>query len=214
MNGFVIADSRRCIGCFACQAACVENHRRVGLQAYPRLIVTGTRDGTMPIQCRHCEDSPCTVVCPVKAIVPKNKSVQINESLCIGCMMCGLACPFGAILPGGTPVPTYGFNTGQYSYVNAPYQAEPMQLRELNQRELLSLLAWSVGQKKVSVKCDLCYFDEQGPACVRTCPHRALRLIHEPVGEDLNTVGQMKAIASVREKLSKQNLFIRQGEDQ
>ena len=47
MIPFVIADSRRCIGCFACQAACVENHRRVGLQAYPRLIVTYTPAGTM-----------------------------------------------------------------------------------------------------------------------------------------------------------------------
>jgi hydrogenase-4 component A len=213
MNGFVIADSRRCIGCFACQAACVENHRRVGLQAYPRLIVTNTVDGTMPVQCRQCEDAPCAVVCPVRAIVVRDSSVQLNESLCIGCMMCGFACPFGVILPGGTPVATYGFNSGQYSYVNAPYQSEPMHLREMHQQDFLSLLAWHIGQKKVAVKCDRCYFDEQGPACVRACPHKALRMIGGSPAENHSLVEQMKAVASVREKLNSQNVFIRQGED-
>lgn len=213
MNGFVIADSRRCIGCFACQAACVENHRRVGLQAYPRLIVTNTPDGTMPVQCRQCEDSPCAVVCPVKAIVPKNNSIQLNESLCIGCKMCGLACPFGVILFGGTPVSTYGFNIGQYSYVNAPYQSEPMHLREMHQQDFLSLLVWQIGQKKVSVKCDLCYFDKEGPACVRACPHKALSLFNVTDNESLSRVLRMKMVARVRENLNLQNIFVRHGED-
>ena len=64
MNHFVIADPRRCIGCYACIAGCVENHRKAGLQAYPRLYVTHTRAGVMPIQCRHCEDAPCAVGMP------------------------------------------------------------------------------------------------------------------------------------------------------
>lgn len=198
MNYFVIADSRHCIGCFACQAACVENHRRVGLQAYPRLIVTYTLEGTMPVQCRQCEDPPCAVVCPVKAIVLKDNSVQLNESLCIGCKMCGLVCPFGVISPGGTPLPLYGFNLGQYSYINTPYQAGPMHLREMNQQEVLSLLAWNIGQKKVAVKCDLCYFDEAGPACVRACPHKALSLIDGKTEENAGRVNRMKAVAGVR----------------
>jgi hydrogenase-4 component A len=197
MNWFVIADSRRCIGCFACQAACVENHRNVGLQAFPRLIVTNTPEGTMPVQCRQCEDSPCRIVCPVKAITLKDNSIQLNESLCIGCKMCGLACPFGVILSGGTPVPVYGFNTGQYSYVNTPYQSEPMHLREMNQQDVLSLLAWHIGQKKVAVKCDLCYFDEKGPACVRACPHKALSLIDVKTDEEAVRIERMKTPAGV-----------------
>ncbi len=213
MNFFVIADSRRCIGCFACQAACVENHRRAGLQAYPRLIVTDTAEGTMPVQCRQCEDSPCAVVCPVKAIVLRDNSVRLNESLCIGCKMCGLACPFGVILPGGTPLPTYGFNIGQYSYMNTPYQSESMHLREMNQDDFLSLLAWHLGQKKVAVKCDLCFFDAAGPACVRACPHKALSFIDEKAGENTGRVERMKSVASVRQTLDQQTLFAQQGED-
>ena len=202
MNRFVIADSRRCIGCFACQAACVENHRRVGLQAYPRLMVTYTPEGSMPLQCRQCEDAPCGVVCPVRAIVSQNNSIRLNENLCIGCKMCGLACPFGVVLPGGTPVPSYGFNIGQYSYVNTPYQSEPMHLREMNEQGYLSLLAWEVGQPKVAVKCDLCFFDEGGPACVRACPHKALSLIDDETQEGGDRITRVKAAASVRQVLT------------
>jgi hydrogenase-4 component A len=212
MNRFVIADSRHCIGCFACQAACVENHYRVGLQAYPRLIVTYTPEGTMPVQCRQCEDAPCAVVCPVEAITFGEDSIRLNEGLCIGCKMCGLACPFGVILPGGTPVPTLGFNLGQYSYVNTPYESEPMHLREMNAGDFLSLLPWQVGQKKVAVKCDLCFFDQQGPACIRACPHKALSLIAEKTGEDTDKIRRIKAAPDVRKKPALQPTVSVQGE--
>jgi len=213
VNRFVIADSRRCIGCFACQAACVENHRKVGLQAYPRLMVTYTAEGTMPLQCRQCEDAPCGVVCPVKAIVSQNNTVRLNEGLCIGCKMCGLACPFGVVLPGGTPVPSYGFNIAQYSYVNTPYQTDPMHLREMNEQGFLSLLAWQVGQPKVAVKCDLCFFDKEGPACVRACPHKALSLMDDKTQESADRIPRMKAAASVRQTLSGRPAVALQGED-
>ena len=213
MNDFVIADSRRCIGCFACQAACVENHRKAGLQAYPRLIVGYTPGGTMPVQCRQCEDAPCATVCPVKAIAIRFDTVQLDETVCIGCKMCGLACPFGTILPGGTPIPSYGFNSGQYSYINNPYQAEPMHLRGMNQQDVLSLLSWHIGQKKVAIKCDLCFFDPEGPACVRACPHKALRLVDGEGNDDQERVKRMKAAASVRERLTPTPAFAAQGED-
>ncbi|MEW5867650.1 MAG: 4Fe-4S dicluster domain-containing protein [Chloroflexota bacterium] len=200
MNHFVIADNRKCVACYACVAACAENHRKAGLQAYPRLYVTHTPAGAMPIQCRHCEDAMCALVCPVKAITHQEHSIQINESLCIGCKMCALACPFGNILPGGTPVPGQELNLGQYAFVNSPFQPDPMQLRELSYQEILSLLSWNVGQKTVAVKCDLCYFSEEGPACVIACPHKALILVDE---ENANIpvalAEQMKRVATMTE---------------
>ncbi|HEY5903856.1 MAG TPA: 4Fe-4S dicluster domain-containing protein [Anaerolineales bacterium] len=177
MNRFVVANPGRCIGCFACAAACVEAHHSAGLQAYPRLTVTHTPAGTMPIQCRHCEEPCCLAACPVKAITQRAGSVALNESLCIGCKLCALACPFGAIIPGGTPIPKFEFNVGQYTYHNTPYETDPMYLREPALEERLSLISWKPGQKTVAVKCDLCYFREDGPACVAACPHQALRLI-------------------------------------
>src|SRR5512140_1779774 len=212
MNRFVIADSRRCVACFACQAACVENHLRVGLQAYPRLVVTYAAEGTMPLQCRQCDTAPCVTVCPVRALVFLHGSVVLNETLCIGCKMCGLACPFGVILTGGTPVPTYGFKIGQYSYVNEPYGDEPMHLREMSQQDYLSLLTWHLGQKKVAVKCDLCFFDEAGPACVRACPHKALRLV-EPEGDEEAHTKRFKLPADARDVLQADPPLKRQGAD-
>lgn len=185
MNKFVIADNRKCIGCYACVAACTESHRQAGLQAFPRLFVTHTPAGTMPIQCRHCEDAMCALVCPVKAITHEADSIQINEGICIGCKMCALACPFGNILPGGTPVPGQVLNVGNYSFINTPLQPDPMFLRELSYQEQLSLLKWNVGQKTVAVKCDLCYFRPEGPACVEACPHKALILVEAMDGGGL-----------------------------
>ena len=179
MYHFVIADNRKCVGCYACVAACTEAHRGVGLQGYPRLHVTRTPQGIMPIQCRHCEDAMCALVCPVHAIQHMEKSIVLNESLCIGCKMCALACPFGNILPGGTPVPGLALNPGNYNFVNTPLEPDPMYLREISYQEQLSLLAWNIGQKTVAVKCDLCNFREQGPACVEACPHKALSLVDD-----------------------------------
>ena len=186
MNGFVVADPRRCIGCFACQGACVETHLKVGLQAYPRLFVTHTLFGTMPLQCHQCDKAACVAVCPVRALTYKNDSVVLNETICIGCKLCGLACPFGAIIPGGTPVPNFEFNMGQYLYFNTPYQSDPMYLREFENQDRVSLLSWGIGQKTVAVKCDLCFFREEGPACVIACPHKALSFVETETGPSTN----------------------------
>jgi hydrogenase-4 component A len=149
------------------------------LQAYPRLYIIHSHAGTMPLQCRHCESPNCAAVCPVRAITLKNDAVTLNETLCIGCKLCALACPFGAIIPGGTPVPRFEFNVGQYTYVNTPYETDPMYLREFAMEERLSLLSFNIGQKTVAVKCDLCYFRSEGPACVAACPHKALELVDD-----------------------------------
>ena len=200
MNHFVIADNRKCVACFACVAACTEAHREAGLQAFPRLYVTFTPFGAMPMQCRHCEDAMCALVCPVKAITHEAYSIHINESLCIGCKMCALACPFGAIIPGGTPVPGQELKVGNYSFVNTPFEADPMFLRELSYQEQLSLLNWNIGQKTVAVKCDLCEFRLEGPACVIACPHKALSLVTEtiPAGK-VELFERMKNVASLAE---------------
>jgi hydrogenase-4 component A len=47
----------------------------------------------------------------------------------------------------------------------------------------------------VAVKCDLCYFREEGPACVIACPHKALVFVDEQVPEPL--VARMKETANV-----------------
>jgi hydrogenase-4 component A len=184
VNRFVIADPEKCIGCYTCEAGCVNVHEKVGLTAYPRLQVTHTALGTMPLQCRNCDDAPCEKVCPVKAITFENGAVQLNESVCIGCKMCALACPFGAITPYGT-MPK-GAGDGTYGTYPVPSTyPEPTPLPPPPEAPVHPLLAWTIGQRTVAVKCDLCHFRPEGPECIRVCPTKALHIVDS---EEINAV--------------------------
>lgn len=59
--------------------------------------------------CMQCEESPCTVVCPVGATYRTEDGVTlVDEERCIGCGYCIVACPYGAryIVPAGWRTPT------------------------------------------------------------------------------------------------------------
>lgn len=199
-NCFVLADPNRCIGCYTCMSACVMKHKQAGLQAYPRLTVTNTRVGTMPIQCHHCEDAPCAAVCPVQAITMNGQAVQVNESLCIGCKLCALVCPFGAITPFGTPPPS-AVEGGPdiFTYVDEPQWPAPL-YGEQGRVGVLPTLAWRMGQRVVAVKCDQCYFSEDGPECVRVCPTKSLRLVDSKTIETLAKERRGQAVVEWTQK--------------
>ncbi|WP_029010109.1 4Fe-4S dicluster domain-containing protein [Azospirillum halopraeferens] len=172
MNRFVLADPRLCIGCYTCMPACVVVHREAGLQAYPRLTVTHTAHGTMPVQCRHCDDAPCAKVCPVAAITHREGMIFLNETVCIGCKMCAIACPFGAITP-------HGSGTDSQAIPTIPYLANGEEVTveataAARAAAVHPLLAWTAGERSIAVKCDLCHFLPEGPECVRVCPTKAL----------------------------------------
>lgn len=101
MTEFIHADPDRCIGCRTCELACALAHSREGKVTpenfHPRLQVTRTSHITMPVVCHQCENAPCVASCPVQALNLSAHSVTMEESRCIGCNSCVLACPFGAI---------------------------------------------------------------------------------------------------------------------
>ncbi|WP_320171142.1 4Fe-4S dicluster domain-containing protein [Maridesulfovibrio sp.] len=108
MNDFVLADPSRCIGCRACEIACVDAHTALdmagameeGLPFSPRISVVRESGVTAPIQCRQCEDAPCASACLAGAITFDGRSVVVLTERCIGCKACLAACPFGAMQVG------------------------------------------------------------------------------------------------------------------
>ncbi|SPW34858.1 Hydrogenase-4 component A [Edwardsiella tarda] len=168
MNRFVIADPRLCIGCNTCMAACAQEHEAQGLQAQPRLTLVKTSHESAPQMCHHCEDAPCALVCPVNAITHQDGAVQLNESLCVGCKLCGIACP-------SAPSPWPAANRCIFRLT----ATRPWPPGATGAPQRWPFLDWYPGIRSIAVKCDLCQFSEAGPACVRACPTHAIMLVDE-----------------------------------
>lgn len=101
--GFII-DNRKCIGCHACTTACKSEHEvPVGVN---RTWVKYIEEGQFPktsrsfsvMRCNHCSDAPCVEMCPVTALYKRDDGiVDFDNSRCIGCKACTMACPYDAI---------------------------------------------------------------------------------------------------------------------
>ncbi len=171
-NKFVMANPDICIGCATCMAACFESSYNRGKLAVSRLTVTRTKTGTMPNQCRQCDDGPCATVCPVGALRFGEENIEVYEELCIGCKLCTLVCPFGAISANAEAMPSIN------------YALEPKYNLGIESEQ---------GQKSIAVKCDLCAGSETGPACVSVCPTGALTFI---VPQDADIIKKEKPTSS------------------
>ncbi|HGJ5889812.1 MAG TPA: FAD-dependent oxidoreductase [Arsenophonus apicola] len=102
MNKMIIADPSECIGCHVCEIACVvaHNHQcwpRSTREFVPRIRVLNEAKNSIAVTCRHCNNAPCITSCPVNALSFVNATVQLDQTRCIGCKSCIIACPFGAI---------------------------------------------------------------------------------------------------------------------
>ena len=101
--GFVI-DNRKCIGCHACTVACKSEHDvPIGVnRTHVKYIEKGiypdvTREFSVH-RCNHCEDSPCTTICPTTALFTREDGiVDFDDDRCIGCKSCMQAWPYDAL---------------------------------------------------------------------------------------------------------------------
>ena len=101
--GFAI-DNRKCIGCHACTVACKSEHDvPVGVnRTHVKYIETGqypnsNREFSVH-RCNHCEDAPCTTICPTTALFTRSDGiVDFDDDRCIGCKSCMQACPYDAL---------------------------------------------------------------------------------------------------------------------
>jgi len=102
---FIVADSRKCIGCLSCELACAAANAGISFEEayttkrplFSRNRVVKIEGKTAPLQCMHCEDAPCVSVCPHGVIETTGDTVRLNEAACVGCGTCVLVCPYGAL---------------------------------------------------------------------------------------------------------------------
>jgi len=114
-----LVDTTTCIGCKACEVACLEWNGYTFTETtfdntyqtmpetawnYWNLIKFNEHereDGSMMLlmrkdQCMHCEDPGCLAACPADAAIVQyaNGIVDFQEANCIGCGYCMTGCPF------------------------------------------------------------------------------------------------------------------------
>lgn len=104
-----------CLGCRLCEIHCLVRHskskklikafRKERGQVMPGVMVECAGRVTFAMQCRHCDDAPCLESCITGAMHrdPKTGAVICDPDKCVGCWMCVMVCPVGAVRrgPGG-----------------------------------------------------------------------------------------------------------------
>jgi anaerobic carbon-monoxide dehydrogenase iron sulfur subunit len=154
-----------CIACNLCEVACMTEHSisRDPLKMYltekPRPL-SRTKVEYLPpvavsIMCRHCAEAECVEACKNGTLTRDEKTgrVELDQDKCLGCWMCIMACPYGAI--------------SQFTLLEKATE-------EANtDRGRSSLTGFTKNERAVANKCDLCP-EREMPACVAVCPNRAL----------------------------------------
>ncbi len=99
----------QCNGCLACEAACIEkksvtksifmaNLERPAPQA--RINVEKFGDHYWASLCQQCTEAMCVGACMTGAMqYCETGEVFHNIEQCVGCWMCVMVCPFGAVVP-------------------------------------------------------------------------------------------------------------------
>jgi phenylglyoxylate dehydrogenase beta subunit len=86
--------------CWACEEACARardgNILEGGRIKSVHLPEVGFHGA---LTCIHCSQAQCQAVCPTGAITKRSSdgTVRIEETKCVGCALCTLACPYGGI---------------------------------------------------------------------------------------------------------------------
>jgi Fe-S-cluster-containing hydrogenase component 2 len=97
---FVSVDPAKCVGCRICEYMCSLEKNKAFNPTKSRIRVSRLYPKTnAALACRLCEDAPCVVACPRKALMQseENGVILVNDDLCDGCGWCMEACAFGAI---------------------------------------------------------------------------------------------------------------------
>ena len=97
----MVIDLSKCDGCGSCTKACGKMHFIPPERQWIKVLRMQESENTAPYffpqPCFHCDNPPCTKVCPVDATFKRQDGVVlIDNNRCIGCRFCMAACPYGA----------------------------------------------------------------------------------------------------------------------
>jgi carbon-monoxide dehydrogenase iron sulfur subunit len=101
-TGKVLAiNHEKCTGCRLCEMVCSVSHDGASNPSRSRIkVMKWEAEGLyIPMSCQQCQDAPCMIICPVRAISRDEtlSRVMVNHNKCIGCRSCVAVCPFGAM---------------------------------------------------------------------------------------------------------------------
>lgn len=105
----IYCDISKCVGCRSCEIACAVEHSQsknifnaIKEKIPPKKRVRAENVGNkiISLHCQHCEDAPCIKACMSGALSKDEKTGATlhDKDKCVGCWMCAMTCPFGAIV--------------------------------------------------------------------------------------------------------------------
>ena len=98
-------DFNKCVACGACAVACMDQNDialKEGDKPYRSVAAVERPESPREITylslgCMHCANAPCVTACPVGCLRKNEMGLtEYDNSACIGCHSCAMACPFGA----------------------------------------------------------------------------------------------------------------------
>jgi carbon-monoxide dehydrogenase iron sulfur subunit len=108
----IYAREEFCLACRLCEIHCLVQHskskkiikafRQERETVVPGVQVEESGHTSFALQCRHCDDAPCLEACMTGAMHrdAATGAVLCEESRCVGCWMCVMVCPAGAVRRG------------------------------------------------------------------------------------------------------------------